>query len=331
MSGSAVRSHTWPNKGRQFYAKRTTSYLVLFQGYPPIVKAVRLQHRHCRICLQHVQPKSEVTDWPHESGADHPQKPKTNMKKRDGNRDSDVRLRDLPEWWEEFTNNLEDTEAHAHAHISQDSDSGRPTKVVPKLRKHSIYTYFPKRPKLRSLLANPNDKGSLQETHWRSPTSSRQVWWFHDGWSQSLQWGGGITEQSPVRCPCSRSCHSMDSILSVQKQNFSGSPEEPNEVPGADEETKCHLHWQFLGIWQVLRGIILESLHVYTTQSRNKWDCRKNRVKEGTSVVLLQPGLDEKWWAALWNAVATCETSKTFWQKGKLLMKGDSENHSKGQ
>ena len=32
-----------------------------------------------------------------------------------------------------------------------------------------------------------------------------------------------------------------------------------------------------------------------------------------------------------WNAVAICEMSKTLWQTGKLLMKGDSENHVKDQ
>ena len=32
----------------------------------------------------------------------------------------------------------------------------------------------------------------------------------------------------------------------------------------------------------------------------------------------------------LWNAIAICEMSKTSWQKGKLLMKDDLENHSKG-
>ena len=53
-------------------------------------------------------------------------------------------------------------------------------------------------------------------------------------------------------------------------------PEEPNEVAGADEETKCLLHKQFLGIWHVLRGIILESLYVNSTQIRNKWDCWKS-------------------------------------------------------
>ena len=48
----------------------------------------------------------------------------------------------------------------------------------------------------------------------------------------------------------------------MQNKNFSGDPEEPSEVPGADEETKSHSHRQFPGIWQVLRGIILESLCV---------------------------------------------------------------------
>ena len=36
---------------------------------------------------------------------------------------------------------------------------------------------------------------------------------------------------------------------------------------------KSHLHCQFLGIWQVLRGFVLESLYVHTTQIRNQCDC----------------------------------------------------------
>ena len=44
----------------------------------------------------------------------------------------------------EFTENLEDTEMPAPAHISQDSDSERRAKVVTKSRKHRIYTHFPK-------------------------------------------------------------------------------------------------------------------------------------------------------------------------------------------
>ena len=59
-----------------------------------------------------------------------PSKTQKQNQKRDGNRDSDDRLRDLPEWLEECTDNLEDAEVLEPAHISQDSDSERLTKVL---------------------------------------------------------------------------------------------------------------------------------------------------------------------------------------------------------
>ena len=49
---------------------------------------------------------------------------------------------DLPEWLEDFTENLEIVEMPAAAHISHGSDSERPARVVS--RKHSIYAHFPK-------------------------------------------------------------------------------------------------------------------------------------------------------------------------------------------
>ena len=52
------------------------------------------------------------------------------------------RLRDLPEWLEAFTDNLEDTEVPVTAHSSHDSDSERPTKVAS--RNHSVHTHVPK-------------------------------------------------------------------------------------------------------------------------------------------------------------------------------------------
>ena len=83
------------------------------------------------------------------------------------------------------------------------------------------YLYsLPKRPKLRSLLANQAYKGCLQKTHWRSSTSSRKVWWLDNGWSQGPQWGGWSTKQSPIRSRGTGFSHSMDSILSVQKQRL---------------------------------------------------------------------------------------------------------------
>ena len=75
------------------------------------------------------------------------------------------RLRDLPEWLEEFTDNLEDTEVPALANTSHDSDSELSTKVAS--RKHRIKNSPPSSPKLRSLQANHDDKVSLQKATWQ--------------------------------------------------------------------------------------------------------------------------------------------------------------------
>ena len=52
--------------------------------------------------------------------------------KRDDRTSSDIPLADLPEWLEEFKENQVDTELHASAHNSQESDSEQPTKVATK-------------------------------------------------------------------------------------------------------------------------------------------------------------------------------------------------------
>ena len=46
------------------------------------------------------------------------------------------------------------------------------------------------------------------------------------------------------------------------------------------------------------------------------------RVKEGTSAVLLQPGLDENWWA---DSMECCETRKISCLMGRHPMTGGSE------
>ena len=73
-----------------------------------------------------------------------PSKTQNTNKKRHDRKNSDIRLRDPPEWLEEFTDNLGDKELPASAHSSQDSDSERPTKAVSKSRKRCVYTHFPK-------------------------------------------------------------------------------------------------------------------------------------------------------------------------------------------
>ena len=117
-------------------------------------------HRHHRICLQQVQHKSEVTKSHQETGATHP-KLKTKIKRGITIEPRTTVCETFPEWLEEVTDSLEDTEVLAPAHMSHDSDSERPTQVA--LGNCSVYTHFPKRPGLRSMLANQDDKGLLAE------------------------------------------------------------------------------------------------------------------------------------------------------------------------
>ena len=56
------QNHGSPKRRRHLFAIRTISYPLLFQGYPPVLGAIRRQHRHRRICLQQVQLKSGVTN-----------------------------------------------------------------------------------------------------------------------------------------------------------------------------------------------------------------------------------------------------------------------------
>ena len=89
----------------------------------------------------------------------------------------------------------------------------------------------------------------------------------------------------------------MDSILSVQNQNFSGDSKELTKVLGADVETKSRFHWQFPLIWQSLWRSILESFILRQHLTVQKQMGLNDRIKEGISAVLSHSGLDEKWWA----------------------------------
>ena len=115
-------------------------------------------------------------------------------KKESNNQATGDRLRDLPGWLQEFTDNIEDTETPVLADVPQDSESERSAKVVSKFLETQYLYSLPKRPKLRSMLANQDDKGSLQKTHWWCSTSSNWVRWLDNSRSHSPQRGRWISE-----------------------------------------------------------------------------------------------------------------------------------------
>ena len=82
---------------------------------------------------------------------------------------------EIPEWLQEFRENLVDDEiplqGGSHASSSHEVSLEPTTKRREDFCKHSVYTHFPKRPKLRDLQADQNYKGSVQKTQRRSRTS----------------------------------------------------------------------------------------------------------------------------------------------------------------
>ena len=176
---------------------------------------------------------------------------------------------DIPEWLQEFRENLVDDEiplqGGSHASSSHEASLEPTFKRRDDLGKHSIYTHFPKdrnceichRTKITRAPCRRRNGGAVPraEIFGDLITADRKV----------LSENCESRKQSPM---CSRGAglsHPMDPGISVQNQNFPRNTKWLAKVPGAREETQSHLHWQFLGTRRSLWRSLLESLHVYTT------------------------------------------------------------------
>ena len=123
MSGSAVKSHDWPNKERRFCARRKISCFL------------SQDCRQAGLIEQLFENRSDEQTSGNRS--DNPKSRNKNDKQAEENR-----FRALPEWLEEITDKCEDTQVPALANTSQDSDSDRRAKLVS--RKHILKTNFPR-------------------------------------------------------------------------------------------------------------------------------------------------------------------------------------------
>ena len=157
--------------------------------------------------------------------------------------------------------------------------------------------------KLRYLLEDENNKGFLQKM------------------PRAEHFGDLITADHKIASEASESRYNHRYVVVVQDlatqwlqsypwktKTFQETQKSLNEVPGADEETKSHLHWQFLGIWQVL------------------WGNTVRRVKEGTlcGIVVIRSG-----WKMVGGFYGMLQLSAKHYSisclMGRLHMKDDSE------
>ena len=141
----------------------------------------------------------------------------------------------------------------------------------------------------------------MQKTQWRSRTSCWKFWWLDNSRSQGPKWQLRISKQSPI---CSRGAglgwplNGSSRIRPKQKLH-----KKPREA--------CKSSWSPIGSLKSFYtdnslefGKACDDLswnHCTSTPHRSRTNGIAERavcrVKEGTSAVLLQPGLNESWWA----------------------------------
>ena len=93
------------------------------------------------------------------------------------------------------------------------------------------------------------------------------------------------------------------------------------KILGAVRTAESHLHWQFIGIGQICEDLSWN--HRTSTRHRSETngiaERAARRVKEGTSTVLLQSGLDEKWWAGCMECCCYLRSVQDLLADGKTL------------
>ena len=196
-----------------------------------------------------------------------PQKPKTKIKMVNANKYKEIYAslatgiqREFG-WWKYFIRALGKLRARKSRHFqiiswtSNWAESKSGTGFGYARFEHALS----KGPKLWYLLEDDNNKGFLLKTCWYSRAQSGTFWRFdtvdhkvlsEESESRNNHRYAVVVQDLATQWRQSYPCKSKSSRKNLMKFL------EP------DEETKSHLHWQFLGLWQVLRGIILESLYV---------------------------------------------------------------------
>ena len=166
MSGPLVKNHMLPTALEHIATRRITCPSLFPDYQPDLSSTTSTSWTQRQMTPRQVQQPHEVGVHAVEHGETFcmiPQTPKT-KKYEDTERARTLRRMTCRNGWR---NSLRiQCREPLHLELSRKVVSGR----------HSIFTHFPKEPKLRSMQKDHKYKGSLQTTHWQCSTSSRKFW-----------------------------------------------------------------------------------------------------------------------------------------------------------
>ena len=255
-----------------------------------------------------------------------------NPNKNEGNEEVRGNLsHDLPEWLQEFRHDLVDESVPEHRDASSsfhELPSEPRAKVVS--GKHSIFTHFPKDRNCDICLRTKITRASYRK---RTSTSVPRAGNFGDlTTADDKVLSEGCESRNNHRYAVVAQDLATQWIQSHPcKTTSQKNTEELAKVPGAYKETKVIYTGNSLEFGKLCEDLSWN--HSTSTPHRSETDGiaerAVRRIKEGTSAVLFQSGLDEKWLADSMECFSYLryETFKISCLMGRHPMKGGSEYH----
>ena len=242
---------------------------------------------------------------------------------------------EIPEWLQDFTENLVDDEipvqGGSHVSSSHEVSLEPTTKRREDLGKHSVYTHFPK---------GPNCEICKRTKITRAPCRRRNG----EAVPRAKNFGDLITADHKVlsdNCESRNNHRYADVVQDLATQWIQAYPCKTK----TSQETQRSLQ-KFLEPDRKPKVIYTDNSLEFGEDCEDlSWNrCTSTphrsetngiaeravrRVKEGTSAVLLQSGLNENWWADSMECTPICETSQIYYLMGRRPMNDVLGNHLK--
>ena len=165
--------------------------------------------------------------------------------------------------------------------------------------KHSVCSYFPQDRNCEICKRTKITRAPCRRRNGEAVPRAVNFGNFDNSRSQGPKRQLRVSKQSSLRSRGAGFSHSMDPGVSVQKQNFTRNPEKLAKVLGTERKLKVIYTDNSLEFGKVRQDLSWN--HCTSTPHRSEIigiaERAVRNVKEGTSVVLLQSGLNESCWA----------------------------------
>ena len=315
MSGKTAKLHNWPKMGKQLLVQWTASYLLSYQDCHHLPAAARLPHRDQRISpILPVNPKQHQIQWRLDvpsMRAGNRYRPTLASKPweavdqhTEDETDKEDPTQGILDWLQPFTANLEDVQTCARAFLwKSELRFGRWGFKSGDTKTETLCSYsLPQKPK-RDLFCDQKSMVTWQQQS--TFLSEGSEFRNHHRYAVVVQDLATQWIQSH-RCKTQTSQETQKSL-----QKFLEPTTKP-KVIYTDNSPEFGKYCEDLA-WNH------SSSKPHRSETGRIAEKEVRRIKEGTSAVLLQSGLDEKWWADSMECCCFLRNIQDLLSDGKTL------------